>query len=72
MVGGAKDPLGLNAVVQLGGQRAVVIGRAKPVGAPWQYDLLVNGESSQTVVRAMRIDADWIEMPAAPVSLKNG
>ena len=47
----SEVPVGLNTAVIYRGKPALVVGRAKPIGLSWRYDLLL--ESSSDVVRGV-------------------
>ena len=47
---GADCPIKLHTVVQYWGERALIVGRAKPVNSGWQYDLLISREGRLVVV----------------------
>lgn len=47
---GADCPIKLHTVVQYWGERALIVGRAKPVNSGWQYDLLISRDGRLVVV----------------------
>ena len=47
---GADCPIKLHTVVQYWGERALIVGRAKPVNSGWQYDVLISRDGHLVVV----------------------
>jgi hypothetical protein len=70
---GADCPIKLHTVVQYWGERALIVGRAKPVNSDWQYDLLISREGRLVVVPGLLAEefaADGSKAPAEPVVAK--
>ncbi len=66
----AATPIELHTVVQYWGERALIVGRAKPVNGAWQYDLLISREGRLVVLPGLLAD-EFGDMTELVVAGKN-
>ncbi|MSP20083.1 MAG: hypothetical protein EXQ93_00810 [Alphaproteobacteria bacterium] len=68
----ADGPIRLHTVVHYWGQRALIVGRAKPVNSAWQYDLLLSRDGRLVVVPRLPVEAfspDLADLPIDALSV---
>lgn len=63
-----EAPVALNSLVTYRGRNAVVVGRAKPVGGAWRYDLRVEHGLQRDIVTGITP----VEFSPAPIRITGG